>query len=109
MSATLQTPPLPLLQALKERIGEVAPPGATFDATDVVMTGQNRRLIFVWNLGRKWIVATEHGGRGYNDPIFAYDLDQDGGRATLVQERIAFPDTVCSTAASLLKIAAPTP
>ena len=64
LSATLETASLPLLQALKERIGEVVPPGATLDATDVVVIGQSRRLIFIWNMGKRWIVATEHGGRG---------------------------------------------
>jgi hypothetical protein len=87
---------------LREHIGELAEPGTKFDATDVVVTGRNRRLIFVWYLGKRWIVATEHGGRGYNDPIFAYDLSQDGQSATLVQESIAFPKTVCSTASSML-------
>ena len=44
-SASLQTAPLPLLQALSERVGELAPPDVAFDATDVVVTGRNRRLI----------------------------------------------------------------
>jgi hypothetical protein len=96
-----EAPPA-VLRALEEHVGKIVPPGAKFDATDVVVTGQNRRMIFVWNVGRRWVVATEHGGRGYNDPIFAYDLDQDGLSAALVQERIAFPGTVCATASSLL-------
>ena len=94
--------PPALLRALEEHVGKIVPPGAEFDATDVVRTGQNRRMIFVWNVGRRWIVATEHGGLGYNDPIFAYDLSQDGRSATLVQERVALPQTVCATASSLI-------
>jgi hypothetical protein len=109
-SASLQAgAPPALLAALKEHVGDIAAPGTAFDATDVVVTGRSRRLIFVWNVGRRWIVATEHGGRGYNDPIFAYDLSQDDRTATLVQERIAFPGTVCSIASSLLSFEPPKP
>jgi hypothetical protein len=94
--------PPALLRALRERVGELVPPGGRFDATDVVVTGKNRRLIFVWNVGTRWIVATEHGGRGYNDPIFLYDLSPESHTATLVLERIAFPETVCATATRLI-------
>jgi hypothetical protein len=94
--------PPALLRGLKEHIGDFAQPDAQFDATDFVVTRQNRRLIFIWNIGSRWIVATEHGGRGYNDPILAYDLGQGQESATLVEERIAFPETVCSTASSLV-------
>jgi hypothetical protein len=97
-----------MLRALKEHVGEIVPRGATFDATDVVVTGQSRE-IFVWNAGRRWVVATEHGGRSYNDPIFAYDLGQDGRSASLVAERIAFPETVCATAFSLLTLGSQKP
>jgi hypothetical protein len=90
------------LLALKRDVGELVAPGERFDATDVVMTGKNRRLIFIWNVGRRWIVATEHGGYGYNNPIFAFDLSQDGRDAALVAEWIAFPRNVCSTALTLL-------
>jgi hypothetical protein len=99
---SLTDAPAALVQALRDHVGELAAPGIRFDATDVVGTGRNRRLIFIWHIGSRWIVATEHGGIGYNDPIFAYDLSDDGGSATLVQESIAFPNTVCPTAASLI-------
>jgi hypothetical protein len=66
-------------------------------AIDVVVTGHNRRLIFIWSRGDRWVIATEHGGRGYNDPIFAYAVSSDGLKATLLAERTAYPDTVCST------------
>ena len=90
-SMSLQTgaPPV-LLRALKEHVGELVRPGGKFDATDVVETGKNRRLIFVWNVGRRWIVAIEHGGYAYNDPILAYDLSRDGRSVTLSEERIGF-------------------
>jgi hypothetical protein len=105
-STSLTYAPPALVQALRDHIGEIAAPGASFNATDntdFVGTGLHRRLIFIWHSGRRWIVATEHGGRGYDDPIFAYDLSDDRRGATLVQESIADPDTVCATAASLLR------
>jgi hypothetical protein len=101
-SSLVSEAPAALLRALKARIGEVVPPAADFDSTDVVVTGRSRRLIFIWNVGRRWVVATEHGGIVYNNPIFAYDLSRDSRSAVLVQERSALPKTVCSTASSLL-------
>jgi hypothetical protein len=101
-STSLNGAPPALLRALRQDVGELVAPGGRFDATDVIVTGQNRRLIFIWNVDRRWIVATEHGGFGYNDPIFAYDLSQDGRDATLVEQRIANPHTICSTASSLV-------
>ncbi len=99
---SLAAAPPALVRALTGRVGEVVEPGAPFDATDVVRTGHNRRLIFIWHYGLRWIVATEHGGIGYNDPIFAYDLRPDAQDATFVAERLAFPPTVCETTSSLL-------
>jgi len=104
----LDDAPLPLVHALTERVGEVVPVGAPFDSTDVIRIGKNRRLIFIWNRGARWVVATEHGGLAYNDPVFAFEIDQDGRKATLVREEAAsFPNTVCSTASSLLVIGYP--
>jgi hypothetical protein len=94
--------PVGLSKALAERLGDVAQPGARFDSTDVVMTGRNRRVIFVWMRGPRWVVATEHGGRVYNDPIFAFDVTANGAEARLVEQKIAFPESVCATALSLL-------
>jgi hypothetical protein len=104
VSATLRLDDAPpsLAEALARHVGEVVPVGTKFDSTDVVVTGKNRRLIFIWNLGNRWVVATEYGGIGYNNPIFAYDISQDGRRAIFVSERVALPDSVCSTASSLL-------
>jgi hypothetical protein len=101
----LDDAPPALAQALKERLGEVVPVGAPFDSADVIRIGKNRRLIFIWNRGTRWVVATEHGGLGYNDPVFAFEVDQNNGdKVSLVREETAFPDTVCSTASSLLVI-----
>jgi hypothetical protein len=96
--------PSALRTALAQRLGELVSPESPFDPTDVAWTGHNRRLIFIWTLGNRWIVATEHGGRVYNDPIFAYSISPDGEKATLLAERIAIPKSVCSTAEELLNL-----
>lgn len=92
-----------VLNALHDKVGDIALPGQPFDDTDIVMTGKSRRLIFVWHTGSKWIVATEHGGRGYNDPIFLYNLSDDGKTASLVATRLSFPGGICADAVSLSK------
>jgi hypothetical protein len=111
VSATsrLDDAPPSLARALTERVGEMVPAGAEFDATDVVVSENNRRpkhrrLIFIWNQGNRWVVATERGGAGYSNPIVAFDIIPDDLTATFVQERVAFPDSVCPTASSLLAV-----
>jgi hypothetical protein len=101
-SISLENAPPPLLQTLKVYVGELVPPGGRFDSTDVVRVGINRRLIFIWNAGKRWVVATEHGGIGYNNPILAFDLSQDGQNAKLAASSSAGPKTVCTTANDLL-------
>jgi hypothetical protein len=104
----LDDAPAPLVQALTEHVGEVVPAGALFDTTDVIVFGKNRRLIFIWNRGTRWVVATEHGGIGYNDPVFAFEINQNDGKAILLQEEVAFPNTLCATASALLVADDPT-
>ena len=103
-ATSLRSSPAALVRALTDHIGDVVPPGAAFDATDVVMSDRPhfRREIFVWHFGRRWVVATEHGGIAYSDPIFAYALDDAGRSATLIRESVALPKTVCATANALL-------
>lgn len=101
VSVPLEQVPLGLIQALRDYVGEIVAPGEKFDATDVVRTRKNRRFIFLWNSAGRWIIATEHGGRGYNDPIFVYQLGEDRQHAVLVTEKIAFPWSVCAVARDL--------
>jgi hypothetical protein len=89
--------------ALQDQLGQIALPGAQFDATDIVSTGSSRRYLFVWHRESRWIVATEHGGRGYNDPILVYDLSADGKVAKLVRRLISEPSAVCTDAAAMSK------
>jgi hypothetical protein len=108
-SVSVRNTPAALLQSLEKDVGDIAAPGEEFDATDVVVTGRDRRILFIWNAGRRWIVATEHGGRGYNNPVFAFDLSQDNRQATKVQAITAVPDTVCSISAGLIRFSSSAP
>jgi hypothetical protein len=90
-----------LAQTLKSEFGYLAEPGESFDATDVVTTGNPNRLIFAWNAGDAWLVARERGGIAYSDPIQKFTLA--GGRVKLVAERSAIPNTVCSIAHAMMK------
>jgi hypothetical protein len=99
----LSDAPSALQAAVAKDVGELAPPSENFDATDVVVTGKPRRLIFIWRFGQRWIVATELGGITYSNPIFAYDLDPGRHSAAPVGTRSAIPATVCTTAESLLR------
>jgi hypothetical protein len=103
-TSRLDDAPPSLARALTERVGEVVPVGAKFDATDIVWTGKNRRLIFIWSLRDRWVVATEHGGIVYNNAVFAFDISPNDLSAIFVEERVVFPHFVCSTASSLLAV-----
>ncbi len=97
--------PSGLPPALRDALpGDIALPGEPFDATDVYVKRHNHsRYIFVWNIGNRWIVATELGGRALRAAIFAYDLGKDGKTAVLIEEPITFPDSVCAVATKLVE------
>lgn len=86
--------PQALRAALIRDVGQIALPGADFDATDVVRTGVNHRLIWVRRQGTRWVAAVEEGGRAYRDLVIAYEIGYDGSLAG-VRKDIAFPATVC--------------
>jgi hypothetical protein len=94
--------PLPLQSAIRQKYGEIVPRDADFDATDVVWYGHDRRLISIWSRGDLWVIATEHGGRGYNDPVFAYRFKSGDASATFLAERITFPEKVCQVSTDML-------
>ena len=98
---SIKTLPLPLAKTLQDQLGYLAEPNESFDATDVVNTGHSNRLIFVWNRGNIWLVARERGGIAYNDPIQTFKLEN--GKAKLIGERSALPNTVCSVAHAMMK------
>ena len=94
--------PSGLPAALRERMGNVALPGEPFNTIDVYVKGQpSRRYIFVWNIGRRWIVATEVGGIAVRAAVSIYDLDHDSKTANLIDDRITFPQSACAVATKL--------
>jgi hypothetical protein len=94
--------PSGLPPALRKAMGDVAMPGEPFDEIDVYVKGhKHSRYIFVWNIGDRWIVATERGGIALRAVAATYDLGKDGKSATLIEERITFPSSVCAAATRL--------
>ena len=94
--------PSELPPVLRKAMGNIALPGETFNAIDIYVKGQpNRRYIFVWNIGTRWIVATEQGGIALRSVIFVYNLGKDGKTPTLTNERIGFMNNVCGAATKL--------
>ena len=94
--------PSGLPSALRGAMGNVALPGEPFDEIDVYVKGhKQRRYIFVWNVGNRWIVATEQGGIALRAVAQTYDLGKDGKTATLIEKRITFPNRVCAAATRL--------
>lgn len=96
--------PEAVLKALRAKFGEIARPGEDFNVTDYIeKPGLSfRRMIFMWGRDRRWVVAMELGGRGYSNPVAAFDLSANGRTATLAKVSAAQPETVCGTAAALI-------
>jgi hypothetical protein len=91
--------PSGLPPALRDAMGNIALPGEPFGSTDEYVKGHShRRYIFVWNIGNRWIVATEQGGIALRAAIFTYDLGKDDKTAVLIEQRITFPESVCAVA-----------
>jgi hypothetical protein len=95
--------PSGLPPALGKAMGNnIALPGEPFDATDVVVKGHKyARYIFVWNIGNRWIVATERGGIALRAAVSVYDLGKDGKTTALIEERITSPGSACDVATRL--------
>jgi len=91
--------PSGLSPALRKATGNIALPGEPFNAIDIYVKGQpSRRYIFVWNIGKRWIVAAEQGGKALRATTFTYDLGKDDKTAVLIETRITFPESVCAVA-----------
>jgi hypothetical protein len=81
---------------------DVALPGEPFDSTDVFVKGhKHARYIFVWNIGNRWIVATERGGIALHAAVSVYDLGNDGKTTAPIKERITSPGSACAVATRL--------
>lgn len=94
--------PSGLPPALSDKMGDVAMPGQPFNAIDVYIKGQpNRRYIFVWKIGTRWIVAIEQGGIALRSAVFVYDLGKDGKTAILIDGRSGLSNDACGAATKL--------
>ena len=94
--------PSGLPPALRDQMGDIALPGQPFNAIDVYVKGEpNRRYIFVWNIGVKWIVAVEQGGIALRSAVYVYNVGNDGKTATLIDRRIEIPTDACGAATEL--------
>jgi hypothetical protein len=94
--------PAGLPPALSEAMGDVALHGEPFDAGDVyVYRHKHSRYLFVWNIGSRWIVVTEEGGKVLRAAIVAYDLGTDRKTATVIEERTTSPTNFCASATKL--------
>jgi len=97
--------PVAVRRALAKQTGPMAQPGQPFNPSDVIDEKNplpQSRGIFVWSRGTRWVVATEHGGIGYNDPVFRFDATANGKRVALTTRKVASPTTVCAVAQDLL-------
>ena len=100
--------PAEVRSALLAKTPDIVDSNQPFDATDVVMHGAHfNRFAFAWNgPDGRWIVATEHGGIAYDNPVYtlvAPSAPQTGLQfavypASIVSTIISRPKTLCEDA-----------
>jgi hypothetical protein len=103
VSATLSDgrAPAVLVKALRDQLGPIAGPGQRFNSTDVVTPGDvGRRIILLWGLGSRWVIAYEQGGIAYYNEAVAFQLS--GTTAVRVGDKQAEPPTICAAAHALI-------
>ena len=86
--------------------GDILPPGAPLEAANPrnPATEYDRRVMFVWRFGLRWVAVTEHTRYGYYNYVLAFDLSPDLRYAVLAERRDATRSTLCAAAADLLEI-----
>ena len=96
--------PIGLQKALHDKAGDLSPPP---NPASPAPAGR-RKLpaatygLFVWNRSTRWVIATQHGSRGYDAPVYVFDLAADGKRVGLTTEKRASGKTVCAVAKALV-------
>ncbi len=64
---------------------KMADPGQPFASTDLISRGlPNRRLIFAWSVGPRWVIGYEVGARGYHYEMVVYQLSSAGDHAEVL-------------------------
>lgn len=92
--------PAPIVADLKQRAPEMSPAGGPFEATDVG-EGPRDRFVAAARLNDRYVVAYEHGGRGYNIQVLTYTLASNG-LASFTNQRTIFKKPVCAVIAAAL-------
>lgn len=88
--------PIALRMDLKTRAPELSPAGGTFNATDIGI-GPRTRFIAAVHYKDRYLVAYEHGGRGYHVDLLTYDASfADDAYAGPLARQIAFDKPDCA-------------
>jgi hypothetical protein len=98
--------PAPIIADLKQRAPEMSPAGGPFEATDVG-EGPRDRFVAAARLNDRYIVAYEHGGRGYSIRVLTY-LPVAGETVSAPRDqRFAFKTPICGMIAAALAASLP--
>ncbi len=85
--------PAAIRQDLKSRVSDLSPAGGPFNATDVG-SGPFTRFLTALHVRGRYVVAYEHGGRGYHLDILTYEIND--GVAKLRNHQGAARDGLCA-------------
>ncbi len=95
--------PAPVLKDFSSRYMPFAAPTEAFDATDMVSTRINRRILWAKHRKDKWVVGFEQGGSVYSDHLLLYNFAKGDLTARPAEEHAATPSTVCGKADGMLE------
>jgi hypothetical protein len=93
--------PAPIVADLQQRAPHMSPAGGPFRATDVG-EGPRDRFVAAARLHERYIVAYEHGGRGYSIRLLTYLPAAGEAIAPPRDQRFAFKTPICATIAAAL-------
>jgi hypothetical protein len=98
----LEKLPAPVREALQAKVQGIVDSTQPFDATDVVQHGARfNRFAFAWTHDNQWIIATEHGGFVYSNPVYIINWKLGEPTAQVSAQEIAFRGDLCETVNSL--------
>lgn len=86
-TTTLSVLPEAVMAVLRERVPNLIPAEAPFNAGDVVLPGQkglDRRFLRALVNGSRWVIAYEAAGIGYHHHVVAIDRVPNGQTAQIV-------------------------
>jgi hypothetical protein len=98
-TTALNVLPQPVMAVLRERVPNLSPAEAPFNAGDIVLPGQkglDRRFMRAFVSGSRWVIAYEAAGIGYHHHVIAIERPPNGDSARILANIQVVGQTICA-------------